>query len=315
MIQITSSEPEHLEQLSTLLSAHAGCVLPGGAVFPDAISSRLHRDVGEFVLDPWVEHRETLVAVEDARVVAGSQLWCFRDEPEVSDSYRGVAELRWFCFWPSSQQAAAALLEEAIERAGPRRRFYLSGDLPGVLVYGIPDAWVHVEELAGDHGFVFDGRAEVLLIGRLSELAGPESPPAGCTLKRGVACSGDAVLSAERDGRLPVRMEFTVDLTDWGRTPTLQRAGALWGPFIEHGKLDPPLARWLWLEAFEWLRLAGCDRVIAALVDAEPAVEQAEELGLRRVARLRRGWTLVRTEDGPDPGVWNRPESRFGSGT
>jgi hypothetical protein len=211
------------------------------------------------------------------------------------------------CFWPSSRQAADALLEEAIGRAGARRRFYLSGDLPGVLVSGIPDVWVHVEELARGRGFLFDGRAEVLLIGRLGELPGPESPPDGCTLTRGVAWSGDPLLSAGRDGGPPVRMEFAVDLTDWGRIPTPQRAGALWGPFTEHGRLDLPLVRWLWLEAFDWLRLAGCDRVIAALLDDEPAVEQAEELGLRRVARLRRGWTLVRADERPDPGVQNRP--------
>jgi hypothetical protein len=296
MTHITSCEPKHLEPLATLLSAHAGCVLPGAAVFPAAIESRLRRDPGEYVLDPWVEHRETLVAIEDARVVAATQLWRFADDPGVSDSYRGAAELRWLCFWPPNRQAAGELLEEAIQRAGPRR-LYLSGDLPGVLVYGIPDAWTHVEELARSRGFVFDDRTELLLVARLSDLGGPESPFAGCSLKCSV-WSGDPVLLAERRDQAPLRMEFAVEPSDWGRVPTLQRAGALWGPFTEQGELDRSLARWLWLEAFEWLRLAGCERVIAALVEDEPAVEQAEALGLRRVARLRRGWTLGSTDCG-----------------
>jgi hypothetical protein len=70
------------------------------------------------------------------------------------------------------------------------------------------------------------------------------------------------------------------------------RVGELWGPFAEHGEVEPGVARWLWLEAFAWLRLGGCDRVVANLVEDEPGVEHAAALGLRPVTRLRRGWTL-----------------------
>jgi hypothetical protein len=132
MIRVASCEPGHVEQLAALLSAHVACALPGAAVFSATIAARLERDPGEFVLDPWVETRDTLVTLVRDRVVAAGQLWRFADEPHVSDSYRGAAELRWFCFWPTDREAAAALLDHAIEQAGPVSRFYPTGDLPGV---------------------------------------------------------------------------------------------------------------------------------------------------------------------------------------
>jgi hypothetical protein len=267
MIRVASGE--HVDQLAALLSAHAAAALPGAAVSPATVAACMERDPGDFVLDPWVAERETLVAIVRDRVVAAGQLRLFADEPRVGDDYRGAAELQWFCFWPSDREAAGALLDRAIERAREASRFYLAGDLPAVLVYGIPDAWPHVEELARERGFAdAGGRTEVLLVARLDALPGPE----GLGARRGVSWSGDALLIAG-ETRIEVAAEG--------------RLGQLWGPF---GDGEPGVARQLWLEAFEWLRLAGCDRVVAALEEGE--TEIAEALGLRPVTRLRRGWTL-----------------------
>lgn len=282
MMRVTSCEPEHIEQLAALLSAHAACALPGAAVFPATVAARLERDPGEFVVDPWVETRDTLVAIVRDRVVAAGQLWRFADEPRVGAHYRGAAELRWFCFWPGEQEAGAALLDHAIAHAGPVGRFHLSGDLPDVLVHGIPDSWPHVEALARDRGFAYDGRTEVLLVARLASLPAPEPPPAGWSVRRGVAWSGDALLLAERADTPLAKLELAVQ----------GRVGELWGPFAEDGEVEPAVARSLWLEAFEWLRLGGCDRVVADLVEDEPGIEEAVRLGLRPVTRLRRGWRL-----------------------
>jgi hypothetical protein len=277
-------EPEHVEQLAALLSAHAACVVPGAAVSPDDVRSRLDRDAGEFVIDPWVRGRETLVSIERDRVVAAGQRWRFGAEPHVSDAYRGAAELRWFCFWPRHREAGAAVLDKAIADSASATRLHLSGDLPGPLVYGIPDAWEHVQELARERGFANDGRAEVLLAARLDELPGREPAPEGCVARPGVAWSGDALLTVKRDGGAVARMEYAID--------GARRAGSLWGPFSEDGEPEAAVARWLWLQSFDLLRLGGCDRVIAALWEDEPAVSDAIALGLRRVARLAKGWTL-----------------------
>jgi hypothetical protein len=133
MIRVASCEPGHVEQLAALVSAHVACALPGAAVFSATIAARLERDPGEFVLDPWVETRDTLVTLVRDRVVAAGQLWRFADEPHVSDSYRGAAELRWFCFGPPTAKRPPRCSTHAIEQAGPISRFYPTGDLPGVL--------------------------------------------------------------------------------------------------------------------------------------------------------------------------------------
>jgi hypothetical protein len=295
MFNVVPCEPEHLDQLATLFTAHAACVFPGAAVAPASIAARLDRDAGEFVTGPWVTERETLVALDRDRVVAGGQFLRYAADNRVSDTYRDAAEMRWLCFWPSDRDAAAALLDEAIARAAGATAFRVSGGLPGVLVYGVPDAWSHVEELVLGRGIERDGgRDEVLLVGRLNALSSPEAPPADCTLVPGVSWSGDAVLTAERRGAPVARMELSTDLTDRGRNPSQKGAGALWGPFADAEQPVPEIARWLWLESLEWLWLAGCDRVVAALLEGEPAVDQAIALGLRPVARLRRGHRLRR---------------------
>src|SRR4029450_6192676 len=98
----------------------------------------------------------------------------------VSDTHRGAAELRWYCFWPSHREAGAAVLDKAIADSASATRLYLSGDLPSPLVDGIPDAWEHVQELARERGFANDARAEVLLTARLDELPWREPAPEGC---------------------------------------------------------------------------------------------------------------------------------------
>jgi hypothetical protein len=293
MTSIVNCEPDHLEQVATLFTAHAACALPGGTVTAASIAARLERDPGEFVTGPWVVGRETLVALERERVAAAGQLVRYADDDRVSDSYRGAAELRWLCFWPRDHDAGVALLREAIGLAGNVTAFYLSGDLPGVLVYGIPDTWAHVDALARERGITPEpDRDEILLVGRLADLPHRRQAPPECTLIPGVAWSGDAVLTVRRRGENEARMEVATDLTDHGRNPAQRGAAAVWGPFTEAEEPPPEIVPWLWLESFQWLRLAGCDRVVAALVDREPAVELAAALGLRQVSRLRRGWAL-----------------------
>jgi hypothetical protein len=293
MTSIVTCDSEHLDQLATLYTAHAASALPGGTVTPASIAARLERDPDEFVTGPWVVERQTLVALDSDRVVGGGQLLRYADDGRVSDPYRGTAELRWLCFWPRDHDAGAALVKEAIARAGRCRAFHVSGDLPGVLVYGIPDTWAHVDALARERGITPEpGRDDLLLVARLADLPRPEPAPMGCTLAPGVASSGDALLTVRRQAESVTRMELATDLTDHGRNPSQQGAGALWGPFHDAAEPSAETARWLWLESFEWLRLAGCDRVVAALVDDESAVDLAVALGLRRAARLRRGWAL-----------------------
>ena len=62
------------DQLTKLVNAHAGAVVPGMSVSVHTVLSQLEREPGEFITDPWVSDRATLVAEQGGRVAAAAHL-------------------------------------------------------------------------------------------------------------------------------------------------------------------------------------------------------------------------------------------------
>lgn len=62
------------EQLTTLVTAHAGAVTPGMSASASTVLSAMKRQPGEFIEDPWVSDRMTLVAVPGDRIAAAAHL-------------------------------------------------------------------------------------------------------------------------------------------------------------------------------------------------------------------------------------------------
>src|SRR5215475_1977337 len=90
------------DQLTDLVNAHAAAVVPGLGVSVASMLSHLERDPGEFVVDPWIAERLTLVAEQNNRVAAGAHLLRYRDDENVGAAHRGGGEIRWLLFWPES---------------------------------------------------------------------------------------------------------------------------------------------------------------------------------------------------------------------
>jgi hypothetical protein len=90
------------EQLTALVTAHAAAVVPGVSVAVNTVMNQLEREPGEFIVDPWVVERVTLVAEQRGRIVAAAHLQRFGANGEVGDSYRNVGLVRWFLFWPEA---------------------------------------------------------------------------------------------------------------------------------------------------------------------------------------------------------------------
>src|SRR6266536_995134 len=109
------------EQVTKLVNAHAGAVVPGVSVSVNSVLSQLEREPGEFIVDPWVSDRKTLVAQQRRRVVAAAHLLRYAAGEGVGESYRNAGEIRWFLFWPGapywpdSAEAAAALIAACVE--------------------------------------------------------------------------------------------------------------------------------------------------------------------------------------------------------
>jgi hypothetical protein len=149
------------------------------------VLSQLERNPGEFIVDPWVAERATLVASQRDRVVAEAHLLRFGSGEEVREGYRGVGEINWLLFWPEasfwpdSTAAADALMAACLAqlRRWQATRWYADGTLPAPGVYGLPEQWPHVGALYERSGFVHDGHIEVVLLARVDELPRPSEPP------------------------------------------------------------------------------------------------------------------------------------------
>src|ERR1700687_2658784 len=134
------------EQLTRLVNVHASSVIPGMSVSVNTVMGQLESEPGEFIVDPWVVDRATLVAEQRGRVVAAAHLLRYAADEHVGETYRNAAEIRWFLFWPEapywpdSTEAADALIGACVahlDRWGVSNQG-ADGALPVPGVYGVP---------------------------------------------------------------------------------------------------------------------------------------------------------------------------------
>ena len=90
------------EQVTSLVNAHIAAVVPGFSVSVNTVLAQFEREPGEFIVDPWVIGRATLVAEQRERVVAAAHLLRYGNGPPVREAFRDVGEIRWFLFWPEA---------------------------------------------------------------------------------------------------------------------------------------------------------------------------------------------------------------------
>jgi GNAT superfamily N-acetyltransferase len=300
------------DQLTDLANAHAAAVVPGLAVSVATMLSHLERQPGEFIVDPWVSERLTLVAEQRQRVAAAAHLLRYAADERVSQAYRNAGEISWLLFWPEgprisspcwtdATQAAEQLIAGCIRQLedwGVSRQ-YADGDLPVHGVYGVPEQWPHIRALYERAGFKHDGHTELVYLAVVDDLRRPADPPIpGLTVRRTVGLNGtrfSAVLADEVVGYIEVETfsdgERLARHGDWADIGNLCVAEA----YRRRG-----VATWLVGRAAEWLRLAHVDRLLdytyaegrdetgqgydehRAFLQASPFTE---------LTRTQRGWT------------------------
>jgi hypothetical protein len=211
------------DQLTDLVNAHAAAVVPGVGVSVAALLSHLEREPGEFIVDPFVTERATLVAEQNSRVAAAAHLLRYGDDESVAPAYRGGEEIRWLLFWPegpisanpwwtAGTQAATDLIAACIAQLGRWNVTTQSagGELPVPGVYGVPEQWPHVSALYQQAGFAHDGHTEVVYLARVTDLPRLPAPPlAGLEARRTVGLNGTrlaAVLDSEVIGYIEVEI-------------------------------------------------------------------------------------------------------------
>jgi hypothetical protein len=73
-IQVRPFRRSDRDQLTQLMNAHIQAVAPGLGLPASAALASLERQRGEFIEDPWVSERVTLVAEQQDRVTAAAHL-------------------------------------------------------------------------------------------------------------------------------------------------------------------------------------------------------------------------------------------------
>lgn len=302
-VEVRQFRRDDRQQLASLVNAHIGAVVPGMSVSVNQLLSQLEREPGEFIVDPWVADRLTLVAVQRQRIAAAAHLLRYGMDPPVSESYRNAGEIRWFACWPNARhwpdadEAGEALLRASVaqlDRWDVSRQF-ADGSLPAPGVYGIPAQWPHTEAALGRAGFEHQGRVEIIFLRDLGAAiaARPHSVP-GLTIRRSLGANGTrlaAFLDEDEVGFIEV--ETLVDAERLSRSGGWADIGNL---FVQERHRRRGVARQLVEEAANWLRLAHVDRLLAY---ATPGEDDAAGLysacGFTELTRTKRGWVRPQT--------------------
>jgi GNAT superfamily N-acetyltransferase len=312
------------DQLTRLVNAHAEAVVPGMSVSVNTVLGSLERRPAEFIVDPWVSERVTLVAEQRSRVVAAAHLLRYYPDDRAGPGYRDAGEICWLLHWPlapagnpcwpglaGAAEALMAACTEVFGRWGVTRQ-YAGGELPVPGVYGVPEQWPHIAALYRQAGFSHTGHTEIVYLATVEDLprpSGPGGPPLdGLAVSRSVGING-CRLSAVLGG----------DVIGYIETEILDQGERMWrhGGWADVGNLrvTAPYRRrgvgsWLLGQAADWLRLAQVTRLLdyAWLEGTDPiggSGQSCEDyraflpaVGFREVTRTARGWTRERLTAG-----------------
>ncbi len=261
------------DQLTQLVNTHAGAVVPGMGVSVSAVLSSLERQPGEFIEDPWVQDRMTLVAEQADRISAAAHLLrCFADE-RAGVAARGVGEIHWLLFWPEAPagnpcwpdatEAADMLMTACIrqlERWGVTRQ-HAGGELPVRGVYGVPEAWPHIRALYERAGFTHTGHTEIVYLARVDDLPRPATLPiAGLSVRRSVGMNGTRLSAVVGDDVIGY---IEVETLDEGERLPRQGGWADIGNLrVTEQYQRQGVATWLLGQAADWLQLAYVERLM-----------------------------------------------------
>jgi GNAT superfamily N-acetyltransferase len=295
------------QQLTALVNAHVQAVVPGVSVSVNTVLSQLERDPGEFIVDPWVTERVTLVAEQRGRVVAGAHLLRYGQSEEVGEPSRDAGEISWLLYWPQasywpdSAEAADSLISACLVqlRQWGVSRWYADGALPAPGVYGVPEQWPHVRELYQRAGFVHEGHTEVVLLARVDELPRPsQAPVPGLEVRRTVGVNGTR-LSGHLGEEVVGYIEVEANLGDGGRLGQLGGWADVGNLHVTEAYRRQGVATWLVGQAAEWLGLARVERLLDyAWAEQEDCLALLGRLGFRELTRTARGWV---NRSGPTP--------------
>lgn len=282
------------DQLTDLVNAHLSAAIPGARVSVNTVLSSLERQPDEYVVDPWVVERATIVVEQNARLVAAAHLHRFGEHLSVSEDYRGTGLVQWFLSLPEGdvgERVADALMGGCLAqlRAWSVTTAFADGQLPFPGVYGIPSSWPHVRRALERGGFAHDGPIETVLMASTSELVhvSEREKTSDVVMHRELGADGTRFI-ATRDAETVGYIE--VDVT--ANRAERHSAGIRLAELSDWEASNAEVFARLITEVRDWLTLSDVRRVIAAIdpVDAEDRALLAGA-GFREVSSNARAWS------------------------
>jgi ribosomal protein S18 acetylase RimI-like enzyme len=262
-MSVVSFEQRHLKPLLELVNLHLSAALPGACVSADVLAAHLERNVGEYIVDPWVLERTTLCVPDGYRLAAAVHLLRYADRPEASPDWRAIGEIGWLVFRAGCENAAAELLATAREQFATwhvRDEHGWGAGLPDVSICGVPDAWPHIDAALRAAGYAPDPNVhrEALFGGWLADIPAPGAPPlTGLTLARTAGPHGTR-FAATLDNKQVGFCEFSQTSAGWAEG---------WELHVHENFRRRGLGTWLVRHAVAWLRLAGCERIVLSVTE------------------------------------------------
>jgi GNAT superfamily N-acetyltransferase len=298
------------DQLTQLVNAHAGAVVPGMGVSVATVLSALERQPGEFIEDPWVSERVTLVAQQRDRIAAAAHLLRYFPGERAGVAARDAGEIRWLLYWPEAPAgnprwpdaapAARALMTACVAQFGDWgvSRQQAGGELPVPGVYGVPGQWPHIRALYEEAGFAHTGHTEIVYLARVADLPRPAAAPiAGLSAERSVGMNGTRLAAVLADTTIGY---LELEIFDEGeRTARHGRWAGIGNLHVSEACRRRGVATWLLGQGAAWLELAQVDRLLDyAMAGTGPGGPDdagcrafLPAAGFRELTQTRRGWT------------------------
>ncbi|HET6921061.1 MAG TPA: GNAT family N-acetyltransferase [Jiangellaceae bacterium] len=300
-VEVRSFRRSDRQQLTALVNAHVAAVIPGVSLSVASVMSNLERDPGEFVVDPWVAERLTLVAEQRQRIVAAAHVLRYGSHDRVGETYRDAGEIRWLLCWPAmprwpdapeaGDQLAQACLAQ-LDRWGVRRR-YADGTLPVPAVYGVPEQWPHIREIYERAGFKPDGGTKIVFVAAVGNVPRWRPSLSGLNIRRTLGVNGTRIWALSADTVVGF-IEVDTNLGEANRAAGIAAWADVGNLEVVDAYRRQGVGSWLVAEAAGWLELAGINRLLGhASTDDTMCVDFLERLSFRELTRTIRGYELT----------------------
>ena len=264
MVQIAPLDRSHLPQVLALVNSHLSTVIPGWSLTADYFWERLKSNPREYIEDPWVVERKSIVGIVRDRVCAAAHLLRYGDDTPS----KGIGEIAGILFWPEEREAGEAVMTECRRQMKTWQVVdeQISGPLPVPACVGIPDVWPHISGLVEQFGYsANEDIDESVYGGTLNEIVTLGAPPVkGVTVQRDAGEFGTRFV-ARLDGRDIAHCECISDLTEGGQLPALVGWAELSELATSEAMRNQGVGSWVVRHAVEWLRMAKCDRIVLSV--------------------------------------------------